>query len=96
MNDELVVREERTAALENASYRLAYAVLSFGAMIIAAYRGFLFKQGLWDLLVLVIASSALVVAYQAVSRAFTRQTLVAMVVLAVICGLIALGVTFLL
>lgn len=96
MSDQPVIRDERTIAVENASYRLAYTILSFGAMVIVAWRGFVLKQNLWDLLVLVILSSALATAYQAVHRIFERRVIMAMVVLAVISGLVASGLVFLL
>lgn len=64
MNNQTVLRDERTEIVENASYRLAYQIMAFGALIVVAYRGFLFQQSLWDLLFLVILSSAVATLYQ--------------------------------
>lgn len=96
MSNQPVIRDERTIAVENASYRLAYTILSFGAMVIVAWRGFVLEQNLWDLLALVILTSALATAYQAVHRIFARRAIAATVVVAVMSGLIASALAFLL
>jgi len=54
MNNQSVTRDERTAAVENTSYRIAYLVMSFGLLVCIAYRGFVLQQSSWDLLALVI------------------------------------------
>lgn len=64
MNQNKVLRDERTEVIENASYRLAYQIVAFGALIVVAYRGFLYQQNLWDLMALVVVSSAVATLYQ--------------------------------
>jgi hypothetical protein len=73
MNNEPVTRDERTLAVENASYRIAYYVLSFGLLVIVAYRSFLFQQASWDLLVLVLASGVIASAHQGANQVLNRR-----------------------
>jgi hypothetical protein len=54
MNATTVPRDEPIVAVENAGYRLAYLVLSFGLLIAVAYRGFALRESTWDLLALVL------------------------------------------
>ncbi|MCX7681969.1 MAG: hypothetical protein N2508_08430 [Anaerolineae bacterium] len=89
MSEQPVVRDERTTAVENASYRLAYTVLSFGALVIVAWRALFLRQPLWDLIALVCLTSVLATAYQAVHNIFTRRVVVLMVILMVLSFLIA-------
>jgi len=58
MNNQSVSRDERTSVVENASYRVAYLVMSFGLLASVAYRGFVLQQSSWDLLALVILGGA--------------------------------------
>jgi len=85
-------RDERTVAVENASYRLAYLVLSFGMLAAVAYRAFAWGQASWDLLALVIAGGAVTVGYQAIHRVLTPQALRIGVVAAVAAAAVALVV----
>jgi hypothetical protein len=48
--------DKRPTPADNANYRLAYGVLAFGVLASVAYRGFVFEQDNWDLLLLVMAS----------------------------------------
>lgn len=95
MSDQPILRDERTVAIENASYRLAYNLLSFGALVIVAWRGFVLGQSLWDLLALIILASALATVYQALHKIFTRRVVGGMVALTVISAIIAIGLVFL-
>ena len=54
MTGTVVHRDERTTAVENASYRWAYLVLSFGLLLIVAFRSFVYGESAWDLLALVV------------------------------------------
>ena len=49
MSANLVQRDERTTAIENASYRWAYLFLSFGLLLVVAYRSFARQESPWDL-----------------------------------------------
>lgn len=72
MSDDPVVRDERTVAVENASYRWAYLVVSFGLLVCVAVRAVVLKQASWDLLALVIVGSAVAFLYQVTRRALAR------------------------
>ena len=61
----LVERDERTVAVANAGYRLAYMLLSFALLIDVMYRGLMRDEAAWDLLALVILGGAVCAVYQA-------------------------------
>jgi tryptophan-rich sensory protein len=86
-----VERDERTVVVENASYRWAYLFISFGLLVIVAYRSFMHHESPWDLLVLVVLGGGVGTAYQAFHRVLSRQwaaaSLLALVVAAVLATL---------
>lgn len=87
-----VERDERTTTVENAGYRWSYLVLSFGLLVIVAFRGFARGEESWDLLALVIASGAVNTIYQAMHRVLYRRwavvSLAGMVVAALLAALL--------
>ena len=89
MNNQSVSRDERTTVVENASYRVAYLVMSFGLLASVAYRGFVLRQSSWDLLALVILGGATATMYQGTSKVLSRRWIMATVVTLVIAGLLA-------
>jgi hypothetical protein len=66
-------RDERTAAVDDASYRWAYLVLSFGLLISTAYRGFWLRESAWDLLALVVLGGLASTLYRARRGALPGQ-----------------------
>ena len=50
----LFVRDEREAAVEQGGDRLAYLVVSYGLLLVVAYRSIVERQASWDLLGLVV------------------------------------------
>jgi hypothetical protein len=66
-------RDERTVAIENASYRWAYLLLTFGLLIATAYRAFVWNQSSWDLLGLVIAGGVVTTFYQGTRRVLSQR-----------------------
>jgi hypothetical protein len=76
MNIHFVPRDERTTAVEHASYRWAYLILAYGVLLSVAYRGFVMAQSSWDLLALVVLSGAVSTVYQSMHRVLSRQWLV--------------------
>ncbi len=70
-------RDERTVAVENASYRWSYLVLSFGILILVAYRGLVKHENAWDLLLLVIVGGSVGTIYQGRHRVLTRHWVIA-------------------
>ncbi len=95
MNGPDVVRDERTLAVENASFRWAYLFMTYGLLAVVAFRAFALKQASWDLLALVIGSGVLTTGYQGLHRVLTRRSaftvLVATLVAAVVAALVAIS-----
>jgi hypothetical protein len=86
-----IVRDERTVATENASYRWAYLALSFGLLVSTAYRGFVRNESAWDLFALVILGGAVTTFYQGSRRVLSRRWAVASaaaVLLALVLGVV--------
>jgi len=70
-------RDERTVAVENASYRWAYLFLSFGLLILVAYRSFVNHENPWDLLLLTVLGGFVGTAYQGWHRVLSRHWVIA-------------------
>jgi uncharacterized membrane protein YfcA len=73
MTNQPVIRDERTVAVENASYRLATVVLTFGLLMIVGVRALVLRQACWDLLVLVIVGSGVATYRQWTQRILPRR-----------------------
>jgi len=71
-----VERDERTVSVENAGYRLSYLFLSFGLLMLVAYRSLVRNEQPWDLFVLVILGGGVNAAYQATHRVLGRRWVV--------------------
>jgi hypothetical protein len=69
----LLARDEREAAVDRAGDRLAYLVLSYGLLVVVAYRAFVDGQPSWELLGLVVLGGAVSAAYRGWKRALTRE-----------------------
>ena len=94
MNSNSIVRDERTTAVEGASFRWAYLIMSYGLLASIMYRSFVIHESTWDLMSLVIVGGAVASLYQGQQRVLsTRWTMLsaASVVIAVI---IAIGFLF--
>jgi hypothetical protein len=76
MRSASVVRDERTVAVEHASYRWAYLVLSYGLLLSVMYRSFVLHEASWDLLLLVVVGGAVSALYQGSYRVLTRGWLI--------------------
>ncbi len=94
MNSQPATRDERTTTIENASFRWAYLLLSFGILIVVAYRDFVWQQSSWDLLALVVLSGLVTTGYQAFQRVLTRGWAVVMAVTFVIAAALALVIAY--
>lgn len=90
MKDQPVTRDERSTAVENASYRVAYLVMSYGALVIAAYRGFVLQQSSWDLLALVVLGGATATVYQGRNKVLSRYWVMATIAALILAGVLAL------
>ena len=91
MNNQSVSRDERTTAVENASYHVAYLVMSFGLLASVAYRGFFLQQSNWDLLALVILGGATATLYQGTNKALSGRWMMATIATLIIAGLLAVA-----
>lgn len=72
----LLARDEREAAVDRSGDRLAYLVLSYGLLLIVAYRAFVDGQSSWELLALVVAGGAVGAAYRIRKRTATREAFI--------------------
>jgi hypothetical protein len=86
-----MARDERTIAVENASFRLSYLVLSFGALLIVAYRSFALGESMWDLLALVVLGGGVNAVYQGSKHVLTARWGVMTAITMAIAGVVALG-----
>jgi hypothetical protein len=73
MTAQPIMRDERTVATENASYRWAYLVLSYGLLASTVYRAFVRGEPSWDLLALVIVGGVVATAYQGSHRVLSSR-----------------------
>jgi hypothetical protein len=90
MDNQSVMRDERTVTVENASYRWAYLVLSFGLLAIVAYRAYVAQESSWDLLALVILGGLVATAYQGAHNILTRSSAKVAAASVVVAAVVAL------
>jgi len=91
MTGKPIIRDERTVATENASYRWAYLVLSFGLLASTAYRAFARHESAWDLLALVIVGGAVATFYQGSERVLSKRWAVASAAAVLLALVVAVG-----
>jgi len=84
-----VDRDERTVAVENASYRWAYLLLSFGLLVLVAFRSFVHNESPWDLMALVILGGILSASYQWFHKVLTAHWAVTCLLTVVAAGVLA-------
>ena len=89
MTTQPIMRDERTVVTENASYRWAYLILSFGLLVSTTYRAFVRHESAWDLIALVILGGAVATFYQARRRVLSRRWAVASAAAALVALVIA-------
>lgn len=95
MKDQSIIRDERTIVVENASYRWAYLLLSFGLLVIVAYRGFARRESSWDLLALVVLSGLVTTLYQGAHKVLSRRWALVAITTALVAAGIALAIAVL-
>ena len=86
---QVVERDERTVAVENASYRWAYGVLTYALLVDVMYRGLVRHEAAWDLMALVIVGGVACSAYQARQKRLAHGWVMKVVLVACIAGVIA-------
>ncbi len=86
-----VERDERTIAVENAGYRIAYLLLSFGVLGIVALRSWGRDEQSWDLLGLVLAGGIVNSLFQARHRVLGKRWVVVAALTLIVALLVAVG-----
>jgi hypothetical protein len=84
-----VIRDERTVAVENASYRWAFTFITFALLIDVVYRGAIRNEAAWDLLALACVPAIVCTMYQARQKILGHGWLRKMTLIACIAGVIA-------
>jgi hypothetical protein len=88
-------RDEREIGIDRAADRLAYIVMSYGLLLIVAWRSLAFGEASWDLLGLVLLGGVVGTIYRlvngAVSQAWLALAGVSVVVGLVVAALVVLG-----
>jgi hypothetical protein len=86
---QFVERDERTVAVENASYRWAYALLTYALLVDVMIRSLTRHEAAWDLMALVIVGGAVCTVYQARQKTLVHGWVMKAVLGAVIAAVIA-------
>jgi hypothetical protein len=86
---ERVQRDERTVAVENASYRWAYTLLTYALLVDVMVRSLARNEAAWDLMALVIVGGFVCAAYQARHKILARGWVMKVVLAACVAGVLA-------
>ena len=84
-----VERDERTVAVENASYRWAYLVLTYALLVDVMYRGGVRHEAAWDLLAFVVIGGGVCAFYQGRQRILAHGWAMKVLLLACLAFVIA-------
>jgi hypothetical protein len=86
-----VDRDERTVAVENASYRWAYLVLTYALLVDVMFRSLARGEASWDLMAMVFAGGAVCALYQVRHRILAHGWVMKVLLTASIAGVIAVA-----
>jgi hypothetical protein len=86
---QVVQRDERTVAVENAGYRWAYGVLTYALLVDVMYRGLFRHEAAWDLMALVIVGGAICTVYQARQKTLGHGWVMKVVLVCFIAAVLA-------
>jgi len=89
-----VERDERTVAVENASYRWAYLLLSYGLLLDVMYRSLFFREAAWDAMALVIGGGLFCAVYQGRQNVLSRSGAMKAALVASIAAVLAAIVAY--
>jgi len=84
-----VMRDERTAVVENASYRLAYLFIAFALLLDVMYRSLVRRESPWELLAIIIVGGVVSTVYQGGHKVLTRHSVRLFVLTSLIAGIVA-------
>lgn len=85
----LLDRDERTVAVENASYRWGFMVLLYSLLLDVMYRAGVRHEAPWDLMAFVVISGGICSAYQAREKALAHRWALRAVLFACLAGILA-------
>jgi hypothetical protein len=95
MNNPVIIKDERTRTIEDASYRMGFNIICFGLLIDIFFRSLLYPdQGVWDLFALVVVSGFAATIYQARQKAVPPNFIRSMLILAIATALLSAAVVF--
>lgn len=80
----LVVRDERTVAVENAGHRWALNLVSYGLLIDMVCRAVFRGEAAWDLMALAVAGAGVVMAYQVRHKTLSKWMLISFIATAIV------------
>lgn len=86
---ECVERDERTVAVENASYRWAYSLLTYALLVDVMLRSLVRHEASWDLMALVIMGGVGCTVYQARQKILAHGWVMKVVLVACIASVFA-------
>jgi hypothetical protein len=84
-----VRRDERTVAVENASYRWAYSLLTYALLVDVMSRGLFRHEAAWDLMALVVVGGVVASVYQARQRILTHGWVMKVVLVCCVAAVFA-------
>lgn len=85
----LIERDEREHSIDLAADRLAFLVVCYGALALAAYRSFALGQEAWDLLGLVVLGGVVGLAYRLQKRVLTRPWTAILIATIIVAAVVA-------
>jgi hypothetical protein len=93
---QLVERDERTVAVENASYRWAYSVLSYALLVDVMIRSLFRHEAAWVMMALVIGGGIICAVYQAhhkiLAHGWVMKVVLAMCIAGVVAAILAMSI----
>ena len=81
-----IERDERTVAVENASYKWACIFITFALLIDVVYRGAVRNEAAWDLMALAVVPGIVCTVYQA-----RQKTLAGWIAVLLVCSAVVVA-----
>jgi hypothetical protein len=94
MNNETIIRDERTRTVENASYRIGFNILCFGVLVDIFFRSLFYKEAPWDLFALVVVGSWAATIYQGMHKTLPPHFLRSMLILGAATAVLSAAMVF--
>jgi len=94
MTNKLVEKDERSASIENASYKIGFHFIIYAIFIDVIYRSLRFHEGSFDLILIVLISLLPTIAYQYKKKIYPKNMIRNIAIMSVIIGIFAFLLTF--